>query len=89
MIVTAASGKTVNMRATPSTLSTVIGQIGVGTEVTVLEKADEWCKIETSKGTGYMMTKYLKEQGTITKADLQKIYDSLSDALKTIEKILK
>ncbi len=89
MIITAQVGNTVNIRSTRSTSSTILDKALVGTEVTLLERDDEWCKIVTPKVTGYIMTKYLKEPGSITKADLQKIYDSLNDALKTIEKILK
>lgn len=89
MTVTATRGQTVNLRSSASTDSTILDKIMVGTEVTVLEQGEEWCKIETPKGTGYMMTKYLKDSRTITKADLQKIYDSLSEVLKTIERVLK
>lgn len=36
-----------------------------------------------------MMNKFLKEPGTISKSDLQRIYDSLKETLKLIDNILK
>ena len=91
LIVTATSGKTVNMRTQPTTTSSVIQAIPIATEVELIEKtSNQWYKIEYSGIQGYMMSKYLKQkQSTISQEDLRKVYNSLSETLTLIEKILK
>ena len=47
LVVTATSGKTVNMRTQPSTSSSIIQSIPIATEVELVEKtSDAWYKIE-------------------------------------------
>lgn len=91
LIVTATSGKTVNMRTQPTTTSSIIQAIPIATEVELIEKtSNQWYKIEYSGIQGYMMSKYLKQkQSTISQEDLRKVYNSLSETLTLIEKILK
>jgi len=92
MIVTASQGKTVNVRISPSRTASIITTIPLKKEVTLVEKtSDEWYKIEYQGVTGYMMSKFLisNNNSPISKDDLRKVYDSLSDTLKLIEKILK
>ena len=59
-IVTAPTGRTVNMRKTPSLRGALIMQIKIGNTVEILEPGEEWCKIKYGKKTGYMMAKFLK-----------------------------
>ena len=91
LIVTATSGKTVNLRKQPNTSSGIIKQIPISTEVELIEKSsDTWYKINYNGTEGYMMAKYLKQkQSTISQEDLRKVYNSLSETLSLIEKILK
>ena len=91
LIVTATSGKTVNMRKQPSTSAPILQQVPLSTEVEFIEKSsDLWYKVEYSGTQGYMMAKYLKQkQSTISQDDLRKVYNSLNETLALIEKILK
>lgn len=91
LIVTATSGKTVNLRQQPSTTSKIIQAIPLTTEVELIEKTSTtWYKVKYLETEGYMMAKYLKQkQSTITQSDLRKVYNSLSETLVLIEKILK
>lgn len=59
-IVTAPTGRTVNMRKTPSLRGALIMQIKIGNTVEILEPGEEWCKIKYGKKTGYMMAKFLQ-----------------------------
>ena len=91
LIVTATSGRTVNMRVQPTTTSAIIQAIPISTEVELLEKTTStWYKIKYGEAEGYMMAKYLKQQvQTISQDDLRKIYNSLTETLTMLEKILK
>lgn len=62
-IVTADSGKTVNMRASESTGSAVLFKIPIGTIVDVESTTDDWAKILYKGKQGYMMNKYLSKVG--------------------------
>ena len=82
---------TLNMRDKPDTRGMVLKKIPNGT---ILEaKIDgDWAKVTYSGETGYVMANYLTDQDTsvsVTKEDLQKVYDGLQAVLKTIENILK
>lgn len=59
-IVTAANGKPVNMRKSPSTQSALVDRVPVGAQVTVNSYDDSWAQIAYRGATGYMMTKYLE-----------------------------
>ena len=58
-IVTADSGRTVNLRAKPDMKSTIIARVAIGEAVTVLDELGEWAKVSFSGKSGYMMDKYL------------------------------
>lgn len=80
-----------NMRDKPNTKGMILKKIPNGT---ILEaKIDgDWAKVTYSGETGYVMVNYLTDQDTsvsVTKEDLQKVYDGLQAVLKTIENILK
>ena len=80
---------TLNMRAEPSTTAKVLAQIPNGTQLEVQITTETWSEVTYNGNKGYVMNKYLGENKSISKADLQKIYDSLKSTLATIEKILK
>lgn len=58
--VTAPSGKTVNLRQTPSLKGRLLAQIRIGTEVEILVPGETWAQIKWNDRTGYMMAKFLK-----------------------------
>ena len=59
-IVYADNGKPVNFRKRANTLGALIDRIPCGDEVEVLDDMGEWCQIEWTGTTGYMMSKFLK-----------------------------
>lgn len=58
--VTAPSGKTVNLRQTPSLKGRLLAQIRIGTEVEILVPGETWAQIKWNDRTGYMMAKFLE-----------------------------
>ena len=56
-IVTAETGRTVNLRKTKG--GKLIERIPIGTEVEILDYGAEWCRIKAGRYTGWMMTKFL------------------------------
>lgn len=52
-----------NLRAYPSTTSSVLGQYYNGTQVLVLEYNATWCYVQVGGKIGYMMTKFLSFNG--------------------------
>ena len=91
-VVHAENGSTVKLRNKPTTLSNLYWDIPIGTTVVVLSKNDEWTQIEVNGRVGYMMTKFLRfedvapveETVTVSKADVQKAYDILGNAVKQL-----
>ena len=79
---------TLNMRTAPN--GAILMQIPNGTKLEA-ESEGEWSKITYKGKIGYVKTEFLStgNDTIITKDDIKKIYDSLQQALKTIEKILK
>ena len=77
------------MRAEPNSSARVIQAVPIGTEVQELERGGTWTKIKYLEMEGYMMTKFLTSNSKISKADLQRIYNSLATTLKIIEEVLK
>ena len=58
-VVVAESGKTVNMRVTPSLRGKLIKRVPLGTTVDVVAPGEEWCTIVCGNDKGYMMAKFL------------------------------
>ena len=58
-VVVAETGKTVKMRAKPSTKCRLYWDVPVGSEVIVDEKGDEWSRITWEGREGWMMTRFL------------------------------
>lgn len=79
---------TLNLRAEPN--GKVLAQIPNGTKLEA-QSEGEWSKVGYNGKIGYVKTEFLSvsQDKIITKEDLKKVYDSLQQALKTIEQILK
>ena len=58
--VCAESGKTVKMRAKPSTMCRTYWDVPIGSEVVLTEPGDTWSGIIWNGRSGYMMTKFLQ-----------------------------
>jgi len=80
---------TVNMRAEPKKSAKVLAQIPYQTSLEVEYYDSTWSKAVYNGKTGYIMTEFLSSGKSITKNDLQHIYNSLKQTLETIEKVLK
>lgn len=89
------NGKPVNIRKSPSTQSTVMLQVPVGTVVTVAHELNEtWASIIYQGGQGYMMRKFLEPVGTETggeKADFPVTLtaEEYNGILETLEKAVE
>ncbi len=57
-------GGALNLRETASLDAKVLGQYPTGTLVEIVEKGDEWHKVNVGGKTGYMMAKYLNTDTT-------------------------
>ena len=82
---------TLNLRDRPDTKGMILTKIPNGAILETKIEGD-WAKVTYNSETGYVMAKYLTDQDTsvsVTKEDLQKVYDGLQAVLKTIENILK
>ena len=83
--VTAASGRTVNLRAAASTGSARLASVPVGTVVDVLAEVTGWLKISTGTQAGYMSAAYLvRQKEDTTAAQL----DALETRVSALEKIV-
>ena len=92
MIVKTSNNGPLNLRTEPNANSPVLARIPNGTKVTIIPHNEKWGKTTYNDKEGYVMLSYLVEETvekTITKDDLQKIYDSLKTTLATIESVLK
>ncbi len=56
--VTSANGKPVRVRAKPTTKTSIVTALPVGTVVEVLETNGDWCRVAYMQ-TGWMMKQYL------------------------------
>ena len=57
-IVTAETGRTVNLRKTRG--GKLIERIPIGTEVEILDYGAEWCRVKAGRYTGWMMTEFIR-----------------------------
>lgn len=89
-IVTAASGRTVRLRANPSEKARVLKAVPIGSEVDVLEETNAaWAKISWSGLQGYMMRQFLRRQeDQDLRAGLERLREQLSSALETVDQLL-
>ena len=80
-MVTAVSGRTVNMRKSPSEKADVIKSIPVGSIVEVLgDSGANWSQIQYNGLTGWMMSKFLVKQEPVD------FREELEEALKAISR---
>ena len=77
------------MRAEPNRTAKILVQIPYKTSLEAEYVDSTWSKVTYNGQTGYVMTEFLSSGKSITKSDLQQIYNSLKSTLETIEKILK
>ncbi len=54
----------INVRTSPENTSKVFVTLSKGAKVSIVEKNDLWYKIKTSKGYGWVMSKYVSETNT-------------------------
>lgn len=69
--------------------SKILAQVPNKTSLEAEYFDNTWSKVIYNGQLGYIMTEFLSNNKSITKNDLQQIYDSLKDTLKIIENILK
>lgn len=89
MQVSTPNGGTLNLRATASSSATILERIPNGTELQVISSNNGWSQVTYNGKEGYVQSSFLVNKTDISKAELQKIYDSLKNTLTTIENILK
>ena len=77
-----------NLREKPSASGKVLAQIPDGAELECTIVNDDWVQIKYNGYNGYSKREFLSS-GSITKENLKRIYDSLSDTLKLIDEVLK
>lgn len=68
-IVTAESGKTVNLRVSASLKAMILERVPVGTNVEILDETDDWALVNSGKYIGFMRKTFLKkvvQEDTIT-----------------------
>lgn len=96
-IVTAKTGKSVNLREQPTTNSKVIKTIPIGNTVQVMKEVDDiWDEILADSLSGYMMREFLKPENqseedkniAISKAQLLDIRNRVSSILELIDSLL-
>ena len=61
----------VNLRSAPSTDSSVLSVLSVGTEVTVIDKTGDWYKVEHSNNTGYVRSDLITVYGSTKFIDIK------------------
>lgn len=66
--VIAASGSNVNLRTSPSASATLVERVPVGATVTVSQQQGDWCRIAYAGQEGWMMSKFLRLDGTAESA---------------------
>ncbi|MBR1585923.1 MAG: SH3 domain-containing protein [Clostridia bacterium] len=91
-VVTASSGKTVNLRKSASANAKVIEAVPIGTVVDVTEETnDTWAKVDDGGVAGYMMRKFLlrSDESSLSRADAEEIKRLISEALTILNQALK
>ncbi len=81
---------TLNLREKPNASGKVLAQIPDGAELECTIVNNDWAQIKYNGYNGYSKREFLSSgSGSITKENLKRIYDSLSDTLKLIDEVLK
>ena len=91
MRVHTANGGPLNLRASTSTSSTLLGTIPNNTVIDVTAVNASWYQTTYNDKIGFVMSKYLvsNSSDSTNREKLQAIYDSLKEALNLIEKALQ
>ncbi len=84
-IVTAQSGRTVNLRQRPDKSSAILARVPLGTQVTVLESAEGWAHITVCEKTGYMMNEFLTRQDENDAATMSDVLSRVSALEKRVD----
>lgn len=58
-VVTSNPNNRLNLRAAPSTSSSILGKLSYGTAVAVLSSSNGWAKVQVNSTTGYLSMQYL------------------------------
>lgn len=69
----------VNVRSMPSTDSEIVGKIYDGCAATILERVDDWYKIESGSVEGYIKAEYF-----VTGAEAEALVDELAKKIATV-----
>jgi hypothetical protein len=64
-IVTAPSGKNVNLRKNPATSAPLLDRVPIGADIDVIEYGPDWCKVDANGQQGWMMTEFIQLEGEI------------------------
>ena len=90
MRVQTANGGPLNLRASTSTSSSLLGTIPNNTTIDVTAVNASWYQTTYNGKTGFVMSKYLTSDSSSTpnREKLQAIYNSLKEILNLIEKAL-
>lgn len=89
-VVHSSNGGSVNMRTKPSTDAKLVCRVPNGSKVTIDGTSGDWCHVNYSGNSGWMMSKFLisgetpiPDDGKITvdKAELEKVYDMIGNML--------
>lgn len=70
--------ETVNVRKDKSTSSEIVDNLRKNTEVTILDKEENWYKVQAGSTTGYIFTKYISDE---------KVPETTSRAIETARQI--
>lgn len=84
-VVTAESGSTVRVRATPR--GQVLEALKLGAEVAVLEEADGWCRIAYGEGkSGFMDGRFLRRAEEADSISLETLAERVAEIEKRLER---
>jgi uncharacterized protein YraI len=88
-IVTAATGRTVNLRANPSENSTILKAVPIGSDIQVYEEKGDWSRVKWNYWDGWMMNKFIvPAEPTDIYSQLKEARDALAHALAVIEGLM-
>ena len=79
----ASQGSNVNMRKTKN--GELLERVPVGAKVTILEESGEWAKIAYGDKVGWMMKKFLMENGSQSITELEKRMDEMETRMAKLD----
>lgn len=93
-VVTADSGRTVNLRKSPSKSATVLERVPIGDVVEVTNENGEWCAVKYKGMSGYMMSCFLyfgdiaNDMIFVSAGELAKLSSALNDAIAAVNEMM-